>query len=130
MASLGERGEVTATSILQFGGRVAAEMARVLIRPSDLTLMRLVRRVRGDVLTVFSSGHFVRALVGPGSWIGGHFLLSPASLRAPRYQPNLSHPVIRPWNDDHPVAGREAKERFCGNQTQRRIIFRAEKNHL
>jgi probable phosphoglycerate mutase len=72
---------------------------------------RVVKRVRaitGDVL-LFSSGHFIRVLtarwLGLGPGIGGrYFLLSPASLSALSYEHNLSHPVIRLWNDDHHVA--------------------------
>jgi hypothetical protein len=44
LSSLGERGEVIATSILPFGGKLATEIARVLIRPSDLTLKLSPRR--------------------------------------------------------------------------------------
>jgi broad specificity phosphatase PhoE len=67
-----------------------------------------VRRVAGNVL-LFSSGHFIRVLtarwlgLGPGTG-GRYFLLSPASLSALSYEHNLSHPVIRLWNDDHHVA--------------------------
>jgi broad specificity phosphatase PhoE len=72
---------------------------------------RVVQRVRavgGDVL-LFSSGHFIRVLaarwlaLGAGS-AGKHFLLNTASLSAVSYEHNLSHPVIRLWNDDHHVA--------------------------
>jgi hypothetical protein len=38
MSSLGESREVTTTSILQFPRRGGAEIARVMIRPSDLAL--------------------------------------------------------------------------------------------
>jgi broad specificity phosphatase PhoE len=71
---------------------------------------RVVKRVRaiaGNVL-IFSSGHFIRVLTGrwlgldPGTG-GKYFLLSPASLSALSYEHNLSHPVIRLWNDDHHV---------------------------
>jgi broad specificity phosphatase PhoE len=67
-----------------------------------------VRAVSGDV-GLFSSGHFIRVLtarwlgLGPGTG-GKYFLLSPASLSALSYEHNLSHPVIRLWNDDHHVA--------------------------
>jgi broad specificity phosphatase PhoE len=66
-----------------------------------------VRAVSGDVV-LFSSGHFIRVLtarwlgLGPGTG-GKYFLLSPASLSALSYEHNLSHPVIRLWNDDHHV---------------------------
>jgi broad specificity phosphatase PhoE len=71
---------------------------------------RVVQRIRavlGNVL-LFSSGHFIRVLaarwleLGPGS-AGKYFLLSTASLSALGYEHNLSHPVIRLWNDDHHV---------------------------
>jgi len=58
---------------------------------------------------LFSSGHFIRVLaarwlaLGPGS-ASPYFLLSTASLSALSYEHNLSHPVIRLWNDDHHVA--------------------------
>src|SRR5271168_5409555 len=70
-------------------------------------VVQRVRAVSGDVL-VFSSGHFIRVLaarwlaLGPGS-AGKYFLLSTASLSALSYEHNLSHPVIRLWNDDHHV---------------------------
>jgi len=72
---------------------------------------RVVQRVRGfsgNVL-LFSSGHFIRVLaarwlaLGPGA-AGKYFMLSTASLSALSYEHNLSHPVIRLWNDDHHVA--------------------------
>jgi broad specificity phosphatase PhoE len=71
---------------------------------------RVVQRIRavlGNVL-LFSSGHFIRVLaarwleLGPGC-AGKYFLLSTASLSALSYEHNLSHPVIRLWNDDHHV---------------------------
>ena len=52
MSSLGERGEVTATSILQFDGRVVAEIVRVLIRPSDLTLTLSTEQKAASELTI------------------------------------------------------------------------------
>lgn len=67
-----------------------------------------VRDVTGNVL-LFSSGHFIRVLAA--SWIGLHpsvhstsFLLSTASLSAVGYDHDLSHPVIRLWNDTHHVS--------------------------
>jgi broad specificity phosphatase PhoE len=71
-------------------------------------VVQRVRRVAGNVL-LFSSGHFIRVLtarwlgLGPGTG-GRYFLLNPASLSALSYEHNLSHPVIRLWNDDHHVA--------------------------
>lgn len=71
---------------------------------------RVVQRIRavlGNAL-LFSSGHFIRVLaarwleLGPGSACK-YFLLSTASLSALSYEHNLSHPVIRLWNDDHHV---------------------------
>src|SRR5580692_11485355 len=72
---------------------------------------RVVQRVRGVAgnVLLFSSGHFIRVLtarwlgLGPGTG-GRYFLLSPASLSALSYEHDLSHPVIRLWNDDHHVA--------------------------
>jgi broad specificity phosphatase PhoE len=67
---------------------------------------RVVERVRGitgDVL-LFSSGHFTRVFAA--RWLGlsadgaRYFLLNPASLSALSYEHNLSHPVIRLWNED------------------------------
>ena len=66
-----------------------------------------VRNVKGNVL-LFSSGHFIRVFTS--RWLGldlksggKYFLLNPASLSALSYEHNLSHPVIRLWNDDHHV---------------------------
>lgn len=66
-----------------------------------------VRKVNGNVL-IFSSGHFIRVLTV--RWLGlepsvscAYFLLSTASLSALGYKHDLSHPVIRLWNDDHHV---------------------------
>ncbi len=71
---------------------------------------RVVGRVRaadGSVL-LFSSGHFIKVLAV--RWIGleptvssKYFMLSTASLSALGYKRDLSHPVIRLWNDDHHV---------------------------
>ena len=52
MSSLGESKEVTTTSILQFRRRGGAEIARVLIRPSDLILTLSTRRKAGSELEV------------------------------------------------------------------------------
>jgi probable phosphoglycerate mutase len=55
--------------------------------------------------------------LGPGTG-GKYFLLSPASLSALSYEHNLSHPVIRLWNDDHHVASESAQlfgEKNTGN---------------
>jgi probable phosphoglycerate mutase len=67
-----------------------------------------VRDVKGNVL-LFSSGHFIRVLAA--RWIGlepsvhsNSFLLSTASLSAVGYDRDLSHPVIRLWNDTHHVS--------------------------
>jgi broad specificity phosphatase PhoE len=78
--------------------QVAARADRVVKR---------VREVNGNVL-IFSSGHFIRVLAV--RWIGleptvscAYFMLSTASLSALGYKHDLSHPVIRLWNDDHHV---------------------------
>jgi broad specificity phosphatase PhoE len=80
--------------------------------PSDVrsraeNVVSRVRNVQGDVL-IFSSGHFIRVLAA--CWIGLEpsttcmsFLLSTASLSAVGYEHDLSHPVIRLWNDNHHV---------------------------
>ena len=67
-----------------------------------------VRNVPGNLL-LFTSGHFIRVLAA--RWIGLHpsvhsnsFLLSTASLSAVGYDRDLSHPVIRLWNDTHHVS--------------------------
>jgi broad specificity phosphatase PhoE len=66
-----------------------------------------VRGVKGNVL-LFTSGHFIRVLAA--RWIGlepsvhsNSFLLSTASLSAVGYERDVSHPVIRLWNDTHHV---------------------------
>ncbi|MBE7445454.1 MAG: histidine phosphatase family protein [Planctomycetia bacterium] len=66
-----------------------------------------VRKIKGNVL-IFSSGHFIRVLAV--RWLGletsvscAYFLLSTASLSVLGYKHDLSHPVIRLWNDDHHV---------------------------
>ena len=68
-----------------------------------------VRNVPGNLL-LFTSGHFIRVLAA--RWIGLHpsvhsnsFLLSTASLSAVGYDRDLSHPVIRLWNDTNHVTG-------------------------
>ncbi len=78
--------------------QVAARADRVIGR---------ARKVKGHVL-IFSSGHFIRVLAV--RWLGlepsvscAYFLLSTASLSALGYKHDLSHPVIRLWNDDHHV---------------------------
>jgi broad specificity phosphatase PhoE len=77
--------------------QVAARADRVVSR---------VRAVTGDVL-VFSSGHFLRVLAT--RWIGiepingKSLMLGTASLSALGYENNISHPVIRLWNDTHHV---------------------------
>jgi probable phosphoglycerate mutase len=72
---------------------------------------RVVKRIRVLACNVllFSSGHFSRVLAA--RWLelgsvaaGQYFLLYPSSLSALSYEHNLSHPVIRLWNDDHHVA--------------------------
>ena len=84
------------------GGESPAEVGE----RADRVVQRL-RTIPGNVL-LFSSGHFIRVLaarwlaLGPGS-AGRYFLLSTASLSALSYEHNLSHPVIRLWNDDHHV---------------------------
>jgi broad specificity phosphatase PhoE len=66
-----------------------------------------VREVKGNVL-LFTSGHFIRVLAA--RWIGlepsvhsNSFLLSTASLSAVGFERDVSHPVIRLWNDTHHV---------------------------
>jgi len=78
--------------------QVGARADRVIAR---------IRAVHGDFL-VFSSGHFIRVLAA--RWLGldpqapgRHFLLGTASLSAVGYEHDLTHPVIRLWNDDHHV---------------------------
>lgn len=67
-------------------------------------IVKRVRSVRGNTL-VFSSGHFIRVLAA--RWLGlkptinsRYFMLTTASLSALGYENDLSHPVIRLWNDD------------------------------
>jgi probable phosphoglycerate mutase len=67
-----------------------------------------LREVKGNLL-LFTSGHFIRVLAA--RWIGlepsihsNSFLLSTASLSAVGYDRDLSHPVIRFWNDTHHVS--------------------------
>jgi probable phosphoglycerate mutase len=82
------------------GGESPADVA---VR-ADRAVAR-VRAVRGDVL-VFSSGHFTRMLAF--RWLGiaptihaRYFLLSTASVSTFGYERDVSHPVIRLWNDTH-----------------------------
>jgi broad specificity phosphatase PhoE len=80
--------------------------AQVLARAAKV--WKHVQGVKGNVL-LFSSGHFIRVLAA--RWIGlepsvhsTSFLLSTASLSAVGYDRDLSHPVIRLWNDTHHVS--------------------------
>jgi probable phosphoglycerate mutase len=84
------------------GGESAAQ---VTARADDVC--RRVRDIEGNVL-LFTSGHFIRVFAA--RWIGlelsvhsTSFLLSTASLSAVGYDPDLSRPVIRLWNDTHHV---------------------------
>jgi len=81
------------------GGESPAQVAT----RADRVVQR-VRAVPGNVL-LFSSGHFLRVLaarwLGEGTAAGRYFALNTASLSALGYEHNLSHPVIRLWNDDH-----------------------------
>jgi probable phosphoglycerate mutase len=85
------------------GGESPAE---VIARADNI--WKRVRKAPGNVL-LFTSGHFIRVLAA--RWIGLHpsvhsnsFLLSTASLSAVGYDRDLSHPVIRLWNDTHHVS--------------------------
>lgn len=68
---------------------------------ADRVLTR-VRAVHGDVL-IFSSGHFLRVLAArwlgfaPGG--GEFFTLSTASVSELGFENNISHSVLRLWND-------------------------------
>jgi broad specificity phosphatase PhoE len=80
--------------------------AQVMARADNV--WKRVRNVKGNVL-LFTSGHFIRVLAA--RWIGlepsvhsTSFLLSTASLSAVGYDHDLSHPVIRLWNDTHHVS--------------------------
>jgi len=84
------------------GGETPAQVA---VRADKV--VKRIRDVKGNVL-IFSSGHFIRVLAV--RWLGleptitcGYFMLSTASLSALGYKHDLSHPVIRLWNDDHHV---------------------------
>ena len=69
-------------------------------------VIKRMREIPSNVL-IFSSGHFLRVLTA--RWLGleplggEYFLLSTASLSALGYEHNLSHPVIRLWNDTNHV---------------------------
>jgi broad specificity phosphatase PhoE len=59
-------------------------------------------------LLLFTSGHFIRVLAA--LWLGleptangGYFMLSRSSLSALGYEKDFSQPVVRFWNDTHPV---------------------------
>lgn len=73
--------------------QVGARADRVLTR---------VRAVKGDVL-IFSSGHFLRVLAA--RWLGFEavggkfFTLSTASVSELGFENNVTHPVLRLWND-------------------------------
>lgn len=73
--------------------QVGARADRVLAR---------VRAVKGDVL-IFSSGHFLRVLAArwlgfePGG--GKFFTLSTASVSELGFENNVTHSVLRLWND-------------------------------
>jgi broad specificity phosphatase PhoE len=86
-------------------GGPGGESPQQIAQRADRVVQR-VRGVNGDVL-LFSSGHFSRVLaarwLGLGPEFAAYFLLSPTSLSALSYEHNLSHPVIRLWNDDHHV---------------------------
>ena len=79
------------------GGETPDEVAK----RADAVVDR-VRAIRGNVL-LFSSGHFLRVLAA--RWlnreasIGRYLLLSTTSLSVLGYEHDLSHPVIRLWND-------------------------------
>lgn len=79
-----------------------------VVERADRVVQR-AREIKANVL-LFSSGHFLRVLAGrwlapsPGL-VGEHLVVSTASLSALGYEHNLSHPVIRLWNDDHHVVG-------------------------
>ena len=78
-------------------GQVGARADRVVGR---------VRAVEGNVL-LFSSAHFLRMLAA--RWLGlepaagALFALSTASVSALGYEHDLSEPVIRLWNEVHPL---------------------------
>jgi broad specificity phosphatase PhoE len=77
--------------------QVAARADRVVER---------IRAVPGNVL-LFSSGHFLRMLAARWCQVepifnARVFMLDTASVSALGYEKNISHPVIRLWNDTHP----------------------------
>lgn len=82
--------------------------AQVVARAENV--VRRARAVDGDVL-IFSSGHFLRTL--GAVWIGLEpaqasvaLYLGTASLSALGYEHDLSHPVIRLWNETTHVGTR------------------------
>ena len=86
-------------------GCPGGESPRQAAERADRVIAR-VRAVAGTVI-LFSSGHFLRVLAS--RWLGlvpdagRYFVLSTASLSALGYEHNLSHPVIRLWDDSHHV---------------------------
>jgi broad specificity phosphatase PhoE len=99
-------------------GAPGGESPEQILQRADRVVQRL-RAIAGNVL-IFSSGHFIRVLTA--RWLGldpgiagQYFLLSPASLSALSYEHNLSHPVIRLWNDDHHVVPESTKS-YCEEQ--------------
>ena len=84
------------------GGELPAEIAARASR-----VIERLRAIPGNVL-LFSSGHFFRVLAA--CWIAlrseadaSKFMLDTASLSGLGYEHDLSHPVIRFWNDTRHV---------------------------
>jgi broad specificity phosphatase PhoE len=71
--------------------------------PEDVSKRADRMRAAPDNVLLFSSGHFLRVVAA--RWLnfeaslGGHLLLSTASLSILGYEHDLLHPVIRLWND-------------------------------